>query len=355
MRGGTWHWADGGTGIGNEHTRAATELLESSGGTEAFRMAMLSGSLAAGLGHGISDVDVIVTPRAGVSVNTSQQIVSGLPIQLNVVEEDRLSNLSRIGAKFAVTTKERSDLDISYNDRKDLVRLTIGDPLFADAACGRLIEAIDKRAVRRFMMALNSLEVARHAEDCFGAVESRDALIAIGAARIALLFALEIAVVSTGSLFVGDKVLFLRAAQSGLLTPDVWRLATFAPPLNSQGTEVDDYVRECLDQANHLVALSLTEGWDATVQDFPPLPGRALGPMRNPHFVLQRYADGPALSGPDLGIRISEDTARLWALLDGSPLGEVSRKLTAAKDSAVHARDVEAAVARLRELGAVNV
>ena len=352
---GTDGWRSSGLYLDERRRRIALDHIEEAGGRAAFSLAAFSGSFMAGLGHGVSDVDVLVVPRPGVETRRLQTVVDNVAVQLNPIDPDRLEFLCDVGSRFRATARDRVHLYLPYLDQKDLVRLTICDMVFVDDHEKALVGGIDRTGVRRLTMCTHGLVVARHAEDGLGAVRSGDALVGIAAARIALTSALEIALAGADDLYVGEKFILRRAGRAGLLSEVVWSLLATAPDFGASPSDVRDYVRRCLFHAGHLAAQAAMFGWEAPLAEARPANLRLDGPVRSPYYVLVRFDDTPALSGPDVGLRVNEDVARLWTCLDGSPVEDVAKRMSRLGSGAGTVEDIQPAIDKLASTGAVEL
>jgi hypothetical protein len=333
---------------------AARSVFEAEGGGDAHTFAAISGSLVAGFGHGLSDVDIYVVPRPGVRRSGRRYTELGRRIQLNRVTPERFARLCGIGTRFTATIRDRAHLDLPELDLKYLVNLAIADVIHAETEPAAVHGAIDRAAVRQLLLVTRALDMSRYAEDCHGALESGDALVAVRAARLALHFGVELGATASDELYQGKHFLYDRVQRAGLLDEPTWDLLSRGVAWRASTEEVANYVDRCLTLASHLSAHAMYGGWAEPLRGVPALPARPVGPRRDPYHALVRYADGPTLSGPLQGLRISDDVALLWSLLDGSPLQDVIARIGRITDGRISASDVAVAVDRLRALGAVQ-
>lgn len=327
-------WTGAGASLSEEQWEAARALVAEHGGADTFSMVLVSGSLAAGLGNALSDVDLLVAFRPGRSSALVAHDVGEHSVQFNPVPWELLTELVEIGSAFVATANERTQLRLPELTRKELVRVTIAQPLLEDPQFAALRAKLDPVAVRRLTMAFHAVPIAQHAEDCLGALRSADFMTALQASAISLRNACELALAGAGSLYVGEKFLGRRLQQSPALAHLVrplWTALTEGPSWGSDRPAVSRCVLRRLYWAGHLAAYGLRTGWDDPMQTLPAPRLRGAGPRRSPYFVPLRFADGWALSGPDIGLRASADLVHIWTLLDGRPLPDVVDAFLAAK------------------------
>jgi hypothetical protein len=342
---------------------AARGVLEQLGGASRVELAFLGGSLAVGLGHATSDIDLYVV-GAGLPEGELTYQHDGLWVHVNPLRAGMARELVELGTRYRATGMDRSQLAADPKTLNALVRLATGWRLLASDDWARALESFSQDTVRRILIARNANVFAAYAEDADGALRVGDLLTAATASRLALEAGCEAALASAGDLYVGPKFLFRRLARTPVTAPwcdHVWRLCHRDPgPHQGFPDSIRAAVEERLSVGSLLLAWCAVDGWDAPLDRLPPLdlcrvsrPGA--GPRRSGFFAPVRFADGWALIGPDDGYEVGEDTVRLWRRLTGRPLSDliasipVSEPRLAGRD----ATEIESAVAVLAAIGAV--
>ncbi|MFF4104007.1 hypothetical protein [Streptomyces sp. NPDC001903] len=341
--------------LGEAHLAAARAVLDEAVGRDNVRLAFVSGSLAAGLGHGLSDIDLYVAttddaPRPEVSYERQ-----GFVVQLTPVSHAELDRIVRICRDYTDTATDRWQTGLSDVELQRAVRFAIGTVL-VDNGSGVPEAAQARLTIRRVLMNRSAYQLNSYAEDALGALQVGDTLTALQTSLIAVELSLECVLSGVGDVYLGRKFHLRRAARSAALREvltDVWEALRQPADLGCVQSARRIVVRRLL-LVSHLVAHALLGGWDAPLDRVPRFADRRAegGPVRSPWVTPVRFSDAWGMSGPDIGYRVTEAMVRVWAALDGRPREEL---LTAARDTFpedVPRELLDAAVTRLVESGA---
>ncbi|GLZ29810.1 hypothetical protein Lesp02_20000 [Lentzea sp. NBRC 105346] len=314
-------------------------------------LAFLAGSLAVGLGHGTSDIDLYVV---GPDLPAAEVVHEhrGIPVHVNPLSAAKVRELVAIADVYRTTGADRSQAAIHVKTLNSLVRLAGGQRLLVSPAWAEELARLDANVVRQILMVRNGNVASAYAEDVSGALATGDLLTAVSASALALESACEAALAASGDLYVGPKFLFRRLARTREL--GAWCDLVFW--LNNQNVprnKVGWLTAQRLNAAAVLLAWCATDGWEGLPGTLPAPPGEwppyAPGPLRNVYFTPLRFADGWALIGPEDGFEVSECVVRLWGGLDGRPLAEVVNSVPD-----IGLEEAADAVAQLVRFGAVR-
>lgn len=307
------------------HLDAARRVLAEVVGGERIRLAFVSGSLAAGLGHGLSDVDLYVALRQEDGVLELHSYRSdGFIVQVNPLSQEDVDLIASTCSGYSDTAEHRPQTTLAEADLQRCARYAIGTVLVADA--GLPSTEVSVLTIRRILMNANAYLVSHLAEDSLGAIRSGDPLTALQASQMAVESALECALAACGDVYVGRKFQLRRAARARALRGILRDLRGFLCQPNhavSLAQTADLVARRQL-FCSHLVSWSLLEGWEGPVVGFPAFADRQCdgGPLRSPWVTPVRFADSWGMAGPDTGFRTRAAMIRLWHALDGRPADE---------------------------------
>lgn len=299
------------------HLAAARSVLERSVDTSEIRLAFVSGSLAAGLGHAFSDIDVYVATSSGNFIRQRDYIEDGLVVQINPLSDRELELISRASGEYVATARDRWQLELPEEDLKRVVRYALGTVLADETSCLPPVgQAWD--VSRRILMTGSAYYIGGLAEDALGALQIGDHLTAVKASEIALENALECSLAGAGDIYVGSKFSLRRAARSKALKDildDLWML------LSNPETQADclDHVVNRMFFVSHLVANSMLLGWERPMARMPKYVNRHCSGevTRSPWAIPVRLSDSWGMVAPDSGFRVNAKTVLLWLLLDG--------------------------------------
>lgn len=305
--------------LGESHLAAARAVLGRVTAGADVRLAFVSGSLAAGLGHALSDVDLYV------------HLAEGLPPRLNYREGDFYVEVNPVSAAqldlimstcsgYLDTPASRPQTTMAEEDLVRAIRFAIGTVLVSNVD-GLPGAADSRRAVRRLLMNRNAYILSTFAEDTAGALRIGDYLTALQSSLMVVELALECALAGAGDVYLGRKFALRRAARTAALRdvlPDLWGCLS-APALTMPPAEIGDFILRRMLFASHLVGCALLDGWDEPLASIPRFADKRAegGPVRSPWVTPTRFADYFGMAGPDIGYRSSEAMIRLWWHLDG--------------------------------------
>jgi hypothetical protein len=314
------------------HLAAARAVLAKVVDADEVRVAFVGGSLAAGLGHGLSDVDLYVATRSGAALEERGHVEGGYVVQINPLTGEQFDRVVSICSGFRATATDRWQTQVDENELHSAVRYAIGTVLAADdSAPPAREEAL--LTVRRILMTRNAYALASLAEDALGALDIGDQLTALQASLVGLEHAVECVLAGVGDAYVGRKFALRRLARSAALRPllpEIWAgLRNPAAPPGAAAAERIVTRRMLL--AGHLVASAMLDGWDAAATRIPAVPTGwdGGGPVRSPWVVPVRFADAWGMVGPDVGYRTKQGMVRVWRELDGRSVDEVHRGFAA--------------------------
>lgn len=347
-------------GFSAEQLAAARRVIAEQAQVAHVGLAVLSGSLAVGLGHTFSDVDVHIVylgPPPGITETERD----GPPVHVESLTRDSLVRLGQWGAEFRATALDREQLYPAESDLKKLVRLATAFVAESAGTEPELAAHLPNRGVvRQILMSRNACDVAVAAEDAVGAADIGDWYTALAASLSAILHAAEAALAAADDVYYGPKFLFRRMSRTRAtshLVPALWTL-TQAP---ATVTDADGWARDLVERrllaSSHLLCWSLIDGWESPLDSIPSLPDReTAGPRRRAGYSPMRFADGLSLTGPFKGAEVSEGMLRVWRRLDGGQLSDTLRKLIRDEPvfESVPGTDLTAAVDMLRDYGAVE-
>jgi hypothetical protein len=318
---------------------ALAAIAEHGSNAEVFG-AYLAGSLAVGLGHGSSDIDVYVVVREPASPPGRSRRRGRSRLEIKEISLAQLGELVAIGARYCATSTDRAQTNMPEPDLKILIDFYVGQDLQGCAELDRARRDVSTDAVRQILMARHAIIAAGGADDACGAAEYGDWGTALESSEIALRAAAEVALAATGDIYVAGKFLFRRLARKeGMdwIAGEGWRLL-HERLVGGVGTRapLPEVVTARLLFANSIVAFCLMRAWDV------PLASIAVGDLaswvtvaphsgtwRSPYFGMLRFVDGIGLSGPVESFVTDEFAARVWSLLDGRSLGSLAQCLSA--------------------------
>ncbi|HEY2948380.1 MAG TPA: hypothetical protein VGJ53_08285 [Micromonosporaceae bacterium] len=339
-----------------EQVRAARGILDRLGGTGRVDLAFLGGSLAVGLGHALSDIDLYVV-GAGLPDRELSYQHDGTWVHVNPLSAGAVRDLVALGTWYRASGLDRSQLAVDQRTLSALVRLVTGWRLHAAPEWAGRLDALNRDTVRQVLCARNANVFSAYAEDACGALADGDRFTAATAARLALEAACEATLASAGDLYVGPKFLFRRLARTPVTAPwcrYLWRLAGG----DTDPETIAAVVRERLSVGSLLLSWCAVDGWDRPLDHLPAptVPPPAAGPRRAGAYTPIRFLDGWALIGPEDGYEVSEELVRLWRRLDGRPLSDIIATLPEAEPAlAGHGEyQIRAAVGMLADVGAVE-
>jgi len=312
-----------------QHIAAATDLYQELAKEHELRLVVLSGSLAFGLGHGTSDVDLHMLAGSGGGPEARFHLRRDLPVQINLVSPAKFTAAVEWAASDAgLTSADRSSLNLPEDVRMLAIRLARGHVLHADNECAQALGRLNEDVIRRRQAARHALRVNNYQEDVAGALLSGDQDTAYTATRIALAHGCEALLAAFGDPYIGDKFLLRRLRRVTAirpLLPEIFRgldIPPVSPDLSQPLADVGDkqfaqLLHSRLRLAAFMGSHAVLDGWDTPMTSLPSYALDTGGPLRDPYFTVIRFSDGIGLAGPDKGYRVSAEAARLWLSLDG--------------------------------------
>jgi predicted nucleotidyltransferase len=353
MTGTRWWYPD--AGLEPQHIACAHEFLDGVPYRDRVVAALVSGSRAAGLAHGRSDLDVIIV----VATDEDRSRCRTLPTRHQDLTVDSetvtVADVQRVlDAQKARETAKVLDRRLyrlaDYPGWMALVRLATAHLLVATTPSVRtLVASVERGAVRRSLMVHGALCLATFAEDVKGAVECGDRATALAAAEEAVRCGLDISLAALDDVYIGRKYLPRRMARHRSLAYLLERDDLFGQPCAQSGDdEIGRIIRRRLLLAGHLAGQSMAGGWHRPVRTVTPfVPGEA-GPVRDPYLTPVRWPAGLGLMiGVDVVRQVSKEEVVLWNLLDGRPFGAVKNEFARLNHRA--AADVDLIVRRTVE------
>lgn len=339
------------------HEESARHVLESLGGEETFELAFFTGSAAIGLAHDDSDVDVHVVLRPGAQLERTTLDRDGRRVQLKVLEPGRFARLVSLAEEYVVTREDRSQAELDSWEFWNLIRLAIGQVVYASDEYRRLLERTSFDVVRRVVAANFSHRVARTCESANGMLGTQRLVSACHIAALAMASASEVALALAGDVYAVDRFLAIRLERSsvfGAVFPELWDLLYRFPRADADADSLTEAALGRMYAASGLVAHSLLYGWERELTEAPALvPVAAGGPVRVPSFGLLRFADAFGLAGRARSFRVGEPVAAVWAACDGSPVETIAERVQA-RGYEASAEAVSAAIESLFNAGAVT-
>lgn len=349
-------------GLGAEHLDAARAVLDSVFGERWPRLVFVSGSLAAGLGHAWSDVDVYVVDDAG-DIESRAYRRGPHTVQINLMTPAAAAAAVSTCTGFVARSDDRTQLEQTEDAVRVAVRLAIAEILHdADGVVPPVQER--RTAVRRLLLGRHALMVGSYAEDVLGALTSRDPWTALRSSELALEHGIEAYLTAHGDLYVGPKFLYRRLARThgvGTGVAAMWDLLARGG-LPTSPEDVTPLVVTRLRAATLLMADGILSGFDepssstlgGTTTDGEPEPGTL---VTSPWFCPIRFSNGWGLAGPDRGFRVSGPVVRIWSAFDGSSADAVLARLGAEDEAfaSMPQADFHAAVEHLRSIQALTV
>lgn len=320
---------------------------------------LFTGSIAAGLTHRFSDLDLILVTKAG-PTRALRNRAGSVSVDVEVLSwEDYCFAVDYLAA-YRASTKNRDWLKISPASLKRYTRLVIGLPMYATTEGREAHARIDRDVLRRVVMSGNANSLASLSEDVAGALAGEQPLTSLEAASLAMRAAMECVLASLDDLYQGPKFLLERLQRSQLPQALIERLLHLLHP-GLDAAEDSEVIEEMVRVATVANDIALVNGWDrpARGEDFTSLGSGwdVGGATREPWYSLIRFGDEFGLAGIDRGFAVSAVSARAWSLLGTVPLDRIAQVL--AGETGVGENDaaqaLSAFVAKMRQEGIVKI
>lgn len=337
--------------LADYHLSAARKVLDQVIGLANTRLAFVGGSLAAGLGHGMSDVDLYVAQVDGVPAARGYR-QDGFMVQVNPVSAEQLAHIAQTCAGYCDTPARRLQTRMTDAELEPPLRYAIGTILVDKGNC--LPSAQDStQAIRRILMIRNAYWLSSFAEDALGALQTKDVLTALQASLMVTEFALECALAGAGDVYLGRKFQLRRLARVPALRDVRSAVWTYLrqPDVPADFDETAEFVLGRMLFASHLVSCALLDGWDVPLGLLPAFTDHSAegGPIRSPWVTPVRFSDSWGMSGPDTGYQATAAMIRLWYYLDGRPADAVYKRFSDSSGTAISRERLDAAIAQLVE------
>jgi len=306
----------------------------------------LSGSLAVGLGHGRSDVDVhVISESADVVSDLPPRAPSGRRIQYEWIDSHRLNALGSIASGVAITIADRAALYMSEKELWDVFRTAVADPLHVLAEHSDLFTETFRSSTRRVIIGSNVHRIGRAADDVAGLLDVGAELAALDTAASAVRCAGEIFLAACGDYYASPKFLVPRlerlTATSNVATALLEAVRSSQSP------------RQMLSLAQTVSAQAQVLGWTHEIQaeDFRLAESGMY--VRSLDWWLMRTDDQWSIaSGSVRGHRTSFEMCALWTAADAGGRAAIASEFERLNPSTTP--DLTAGLARLLEMGLIE-
>lgn len=307
----------------NESTSARelevlSATVEALGGISRFKLAVASGSRAAGLGHGSSDLDVHVVPRD--PDDKVPRKPKGAPQEVQVTAEslESVEVLRQLAQSFNPTPDDRGPYLFDNARLWRLMRLVVGTVLLTDDDT-EFLSDYDTTNLRRTFVGSFSIVSARALEDAAGMADVMDQTSALDVANHALRAAAEAALAACGDVYAVPKFLIRRLERARPLS-NVRQEVVDA--LLFGNSDLQNRIQTATALAQTLAGWANQTAWGLEPAD-PTLP--SVGRYRRaPGFGLIRYSTSWSLAGVPRSYRLNDQAASTWleapSSLDGASL-----------------------------------
>jgi hypothetical protein len=319
-------------------------------------LAYLSGSLAAGLGHANSDLDIHVVLASGRNLEHPFARKDGLKVQLNVVPEQVIGELAEATRGYEVRPSNRDQVPIESARLWQMARTCESEFLDGeDAELLSLYRSIDRAVAGKLIAFRFAAEAGLFAEDAYGMLARGDIRSSLVAARMALACSAEVAVALLGDLYALPKFLLARLerhAEFDDCIVGIWDLLQRAPEWSNLEA-IAELIPRILRAGQQLSADGLLSHWSGggAAYRLPPLAND--GPKRDPERGLLRFEGTWGIAGPTEQLRVGEDMARLWAACNGQSRDGVQSELIAQGVDAP-SEELAAQIQRLQQRGVLS-
>lgn len=294
----------------------ARTLARRLAGADGAAAALVGGGIAAGLGHGASDIDIYLVGGRGESRG---QITSGeRRIDVHELPMAQILALAQRVAEADLTDDEHAR-PLGEADLILAVRLAGAEVAAGQSAVRPALDALDQQKLRKLTLARWLGAALTAVEDLSGLDEHSEPEAAVLCARTALLAAGKAVAAGCGELHDGVKWVFRQLRRSGPAGFPHRRFAALSrcDPLQSAELSLADLAT--LTQSCLLAAA--TVGWHGV----PPADWPACawtvgdGPLRRAPGLYPLVFDRCVLAVSPAGrrLRMRQDVALIWALCHG--------------------------------------
>lgn len=322
----------------DEERNVALEAVADHSRTANVFGAYLGGSLAVGLGHGSSDIDVYVLVDRPSTRPRRSRSIGPFRVEVKEISVDELRSLAATCSRYYARSAERSQTNMPEVRLKQLIDFYVGLDLQKSPYLDSARRDLSPQALRQILMSRHAIVAAGWSDDAGGAAQHGDWATALESSAMAIRAAAEVALAATNDIYIAGKFVFRRLSRNrGLswMATVAWRLIHVDGVLGAGGPTTSwDALSERLLFANSIVSFSLVRAWERcvpaiAVEDLASwaVDVSASGPWRHPYFGLLRFSDGFGLAGPIDAFRTDPFTASVWSLLDGRSPESLAHRL----------------------------
>jgi len=314
---------------------------------EGVESVYLSGSLVAGLGTSLSDVDVFLIAENEGSARPEQLMVDGQRIDVEVRTPADLDELVRMFSTVSGTRRSQDALFKADQRFDDVVRLLYSESVQAGPAYTAASAALGghRDRIRRAILAFRQLRCINASEDAAGFLRDGEIDGALLVTHAMLLEAIELYLAGCGDLYLGPKWIWQKLARSGGGLVPQQRLRALLHHVPEDPRRQAEFVRARLRAVQALMLAALVGGWDTPDAATWPHWGTDEAQVhRNHEWLPLRMDDGTFLIYIDeRQLKASTDALTLWGACDGSrPMSAVAAEYAAAQGLAPDAEAKEA-------------
>jgi hypothetical protein len=293
-----------------------------------YQLAYLGGSVAHGLQHTFSDIDIYLVDNSSDRYSEPTVDYKGFPIQINHVPESLFAEIETIANPQRFPHTNWRSIKAS-DDMMKMCTFAVRGPVIAGQQDFRKrCSNLDWNHFCRYAMSRGCVLISRELEDCAGALSCNQTDTAWLACRSAATLALSVTLAAVRDFYPAARVhlsILQRHEELGYVQPSI--RSTLDVPLSSYTKHDDDSMRfrsESLYQeirkraaiASYLAGVSLLNGWNSRLQDISCPKWEDRGLRRNPFYCVQRFGDEIGIAGCDQGLRIGRALAQDWLALD---------------------------------------
>lgn len=308
-----------------EQIRAALHVLSALDSGHDCIGAYLSGSLAVGLGHGTSDVDILAVMPDESRLRSGSVHTAGFEVHFNPIGVSQFRDLVDLSSADVPESQHRG-VSIPIDRLQLLGKLRLARILVSSDSCEAIRRRISSQKLRQQFMEKLAVRVSDSCDTCFGCLSIHDYSSSLAASDAALRLSCDVLLASVEDFYCFSKSLFRQLARQPLaasVAPLVWELLQ-SPSLKEPEAEVVHLIRNRLFVANDIVFWCMRNASEGPLTSAIPEisfePVASDGPRRSPFFTPIRFEGGMVLYGLAREFELSRENLELWRLFDGSPL-----------------------------------
>ncbi len=285
----------------------------------------LTGSLAAGLGNALSDVDVFVVTSGERPSLPPQHIRDGTRVDIEVRPVGWLANMANHCAAYTATTDSLQSILRPAVNYETAIRIYYSQVVKESAEYAEALGSLRDNETSLRQLAIGQLLVQglNAFEDCHGALAENDGDMATFSSREVFFCALQAFLVGCGDMYLGHKWIPAKLARTAAVTEQVdsWlRLAGLRENADVVGP-VATTVEHRLRVAQALAVAAIVPGWTKPqANEWPYWPSDAPGVRRSAAWFPVRLADAILLGSAGderRQLKPSEGLLVLWGRIDG--------------------------------------